>query len=1100
MGQGEQVKLAARIATTFRAHGPCRNGAARVPLIAALALMASLAFGVSAASAAQVSGTIDPVTTFTGTTAHFTGTIEINAPAGPLSPAAEAAYRVKWHFECTPECHGLAGGVVNADESGATIADDAVRLEANTLYEVKLVAVGSAGTATAGPISFDTPLIPVGVKTAAGASDGAGGYILQGVVTPYNSKVTDCHFEYGPTAAYVYEAPCSPEPAGRDEVQELHLLADEGHFNLNFRGESTTDLPYNATASEIEDALQALPTIGPGNVSVGATYEDWFGAPKATYAITFSGNLSSTNVGAIKLEDSTTYSGFNNPQNVYFEIAVEGGNNLPILVEARLTGLTPNAAYHFRVVATNSTGTSKSADRIFVPTLMSEEENCPNATLRAENNSLGLPECRAYEMVTTPFKGGFPANGSAQYAEDGSAFVYSSGGVFAEIGLGQALNTYLATRSDAGWKTTAYSASPPAYAVAGGPFDIAADFQSSLNLTRLPDEPSNVQDLYLRSPDGGFTRIGPSVNPAKLPPADPGPSNSGGGLDGFLGGSADLSHVVYEVRAPSGTFLGDTTQQEKSVYEYVGTGHDRPRLVGLDNSGQLVSDCGTMVGGSQSKINAVSSDGRVIFFSALGGSCGSTSPPATEIWARVDGTTSYDVSQSHCTRAVGEPGGACNAPANAVFEGAAKDGSRVYFTTTQQLVNDDTDDTSDLYAYELPAASNPGPSPSLAEVSGSKSEARVERVARISDDGSRVYFIAQGAVLAANTDALGDPAAFGDDNLYVWRRDASHPAGQTTFVARLSDDDVVAETTANGGYLLLSTVSPLVETDTDNAEDVYRYDADTGEMLRLSTDASGTGGNVDGLDSTFMAAFNASKADRRSRLSMSADGTATIFKTREALSPADVNGAPDVYLWKTGHVSLISGGQWSEGVPVFGAAYIDGSGDDVYFSTAEAITPADADTTVDFYDARVGGGFSFPSPDPCLEEGCQPPPSSPPPAPIAATDRPSGTGNPEAAIASVKALSRADRARLANGGRILLKVKVSRPGGIVVKGTARIDGTRTQVFFAALAASEAGEVELPISLSKRARRQLRHRGSLTVLLSLRFAGAAPRTSKLKLAP
>ena len=36
------------------------------------------------------------------------------------------------------------------------------------------------------------------------------------------------------------------------------------------------------------------------------------------------------------------------------------------LVSAQLTGLVPNTTYHYRVVATNSAGTSHGTDRIFI--------------------------------------------------------------------------------------------------------------------------------------------------------------------------------------------------------------------------------------------------------------------------------------------------------------------------------------------------------------------------------------------------------------------------------------------------------------------------------------------------------------------------------------------------------------------------------------------------------------------------------------------------------------------------------------------------------------------------------------------------------------
>ena len=176
----------------------------------------------------------------------------------------------------------------------------------------------------------------------------------------------------------------------------------------------------------------------------------------------------------------------------------------------------------------------------------------------------------------------------------------------------------------------------------------------------------------------------------------------------------------------------------------------------------------------------------MIFLTVFGG-CGGANPPADEIWARIDGTISVDVSASQCNRVA--PADPCNAPAKATFRAATPDGSRVFFTTTQQLVNADTDQTNDLYACDIPAGTpapigKANPCPALTQVSGAETGADVESVTRVSEDGSTAYFTAKG-VLADNEDALGEEAAAGDHNLYVWRTDAAHPDGQTSFLARL---------------------------------------------------------------------------------------------------------------------------------------------------------------------------------------------------------------------------------------------------------------------------------------------------------------------------
>ena len=683
-----------------------------------------------------------------------------------------------------------------------------------------------------------------------------------------------------------------------------------------------------------------------------------------------------------------------------------GGN--PVTVEAHLTGLTSGATYHaLLVIESDAFGKADGGDQTFVPTLISSVP-CPNEELRAENNSLALPECRAFEQVSSPNKLSQPTR-QADYFEGNSVAYSSSASNIANSGQGSPViqNYYVANRTEAGWKTI-----PDLNGPTGSPYvgpdglgsnepliqSYSTNLQSSLWWTPLGAESSRQ---YLRNPNGSFTVIGGSG----LGDGGPAPGFIAY-LDVLVGASSDLSHVV--VNGASGAAFGMI--YGPGLYEFVGTGNERPGRVDVDNAGNPLSACGannflgTPVAFALG--DALSNDGRVIVMTANGlkGGCAGndaspSGPPADELWVRVGGT-SYEASASLCARTAGAPGGACNAPADAKFQGAAEDGSRVYFTTTQQLVNADTDQTNDLYACDIPSGSPApvgvaNPCGSLTEVSGPAPDARVERVTSVSEDGSTVYFVAQGA-LASNEDAFGETAVVGDHNLYVWRKDDAHPAGETKFVARLDSNDLSsAQTTPDGRYLAFLTANQLVPTDTDNARDVYRFDADADEMVRVSTDVFGVGGNADGFDAAIDAGTSASGdaasvSQHHSHPSISDDGSSIVFSTAEPLSAADGNGEPDIYIWNAGHVYPISAGSAGGGGV---RPFISGSGRDIYFSTAQALTPSDGDRASDIYDARVDGGFSFAEPNICKGEACQGSVPAPPvPKPIDST-HPDGTGN-----------------------------------------------------------------------------------------------------------
>jgi Tol biopolymer transport system component len=150
---------------------------------------------------------IDPVSSITGASAHFSGEINPELGAGPAS-----LYDVQWHFECTPACPGGGSGVVAADNSWHVVSGDPA-LEPNTDYQVTLVTSNAGETANAGPVSFKTAAPAPLVQTLGAGGIGTGSAVLSARVNPLNSPVS-YQFEWGVGQGSTYEhvAPASPQP------------------------------------------------------------------------------------------------------------------------------------------------------------------------------------------------------------------------------------------------------------------------------------------------------------------------------------------------------------------------------------------------------------------------------------------------------------------------------------------------------------------------------------------------------------------------------------------------------------------------------------------------------------------------------------------------------------------------------------------------------------------------------------------------------------------------------------------------------------------------------------------------------------------------
>lgn len=98
--------------------------------------------------------------------------------------------------------------------------------------------------------------------------------------------------------------------AGTNEVQTVTITGAPtgGNFTLTFNGQTTANIPWNATAAQVQAALEALSNIDPGDVAVTGGP-----GPGTPYVVTFAeqGAYSGTNVA--QMTAAHTFTGGTTP-------------------------------------------------------------------------------------------------------------------------------------------------------------------------------------------------------------------------------------------------------------------------------------------------------------------------------------------------------------------------------------------------------------------------------------------------------------------------------------------------------------------------------------------------------------------------------------------------------------------------------------------------------------------------------------------------------------------------------------------------------------------------------------------------------------------
>jgi sugar lactone lactonase YvrE len=131
----------------------------------------------------------------------------------------------------------------------------------------------------------------------------------------------------------VYKADGNPYQVSEQQTVAVES-ATGGTFTLEFEGQETAGIPYNASAAEAQAALEALATIGAGNVKVEI--------PGSSYIVDFVGVLASADVPAL-VADGTGLTG-GGEQAVTVKEAIKGFNGH---FEGGLANATGVAAYTY---------------------------------------------------------------------------------------------------------------------------------------------------------------------------------------------------------------------------------------------------------------------------------------------------------------------------------------------------------------------------------------------------------------------------------------------------------------------------------------------------------------------------------------------------------------------------------------------------------------------------------------------------------------------------------------------------------------------------------------------------------------------------------
>jgi hypothetical protein len=363
---------------------------------------------------------------------------------------------------CTSESESCTAvetfGAANLSDPRGVAVDD----KSGTVY------VADAGEGRVGVFTA-VPYLPEAMPSAAVGKTPTE-ELLGGEVDPAGAgEVTGCHFEYASVSAFVEggagwaegtKKECSPNlPYSDSESTEVSAETAGLTYGSAYRLRLVVE-NGNGSTSSFDEPFTTLP-LPPevGATSVSEAYAETAkvhaqinpGGGKTTYRIEY--------VTQKQFEEGEFAGAEKSPE------LDAGSARSPQSLTAQLTHLTPGTTYHYRVLASNANKATTGPVRTFTTlSFASPTDPCPNAHVRQQTSAAGLLDCRAYELVSASNSGGYDVESDlvagqtplAGYPEANGRVLYGvhGGGIPGTNNpTNRGVDPYVAARGENGWST-----------------------------------------------------------------------------------------------------------------------------------------------------------------------------------------------------------------------------------------------------------------------------------------------------------------------------------------------------------------------------------------------------------------------------------------------------------------------------------------------------------------------------------------------------------------------------------------------------------------------------------------------------------------------